>query len=135
MSSNKCPSAHPRDPPANGGKIPNWRGQVAGGDRGDRQQCQRKFKTPEKYIHDLKKQAVEAKDAEGKVAEEERKRKLEACSHQDGPNPLKSVGEVQAAYTYEIAEFFSPMRMIGMAEEDGLKGGWPVDDRCIDPIT
>ena len=36
---------------------------------------------------------------------------------------------------YDIAELFSPMRMTGMAEEFGLRGGWSVDDRCTDPIT
>ena len=48
---------------------------------------------------------------------------------------MKSVGDVQVANKYDIADLFSPMRMTGMAEEYVFKGGWSVDDRCTDPIT
>ena len=67
--------------------------------------------------------------------EEENKRILYLSSDQEGCKPLRPVGRDQAMGKYDIAELFSPVRMIGMAEEFGLRGGWSVDDWCTDPIT
>ena len=78
---------------------------------------QRRIKGLAKHIEDLKKQFVEAQDAEKKVAEEGKKRRL----NQEGLLPLKTVGDTQSATIYDIAELFSPPRMTEMIEGFGLK--------------
>ena len=47
----------------------------------------------------------------------------------------KAKERIQSANKYDIAELFSPPRMTEMTEAFGLKGGWPIDDKCTDPVT
>lgn len=68
------------------------------------EKCQRMVKALGKHIDDLKKQVAEARDAEEKVVEEGRKRKLS----QDGHKPLKTVAELKPANKYGIVELYSP---------------------------
>ena len=42
---------------------------------------------------------------------------------------------IQAAKKYDIAELFSPPRMIEMTAAYVLKCDWSIEDRCTDPIT
>ena len=86
---------------------------------------------PGKCITYVKQQDGEAKDAEERIAEEDRKRTLS----QQGHKPLKTIVDTQSANKYDIADLFSPPRMTEMIEAFGLKGVWPIDDRCTDPIT
>ena len=70
----------------------------------------------------LERSINELKEAQKEASEEERQGRVDLCSVQEGSK-------------YDIAELFSPVRMTVMAKEFGLKGGWPIDDRCTDPIT
>ena len=78
---------------------------------------------------------MEAKDAEKSVIEDEQKRKLDQEKELKGRLDQVMHIRIPTSGNYDIAELFSPPRMTNLAKEHGLKGGWPIDDRCTDPIT
>jgi hypothetical protein len=81
---------------------------------------QKSLEISKQKINMLEKSINELKEAQKKASEEGRQGENDLCSIQEGSK-------------YDIAELFSPVRMIVMAKEFGLRGGWSIDDRCTDP--